>query len=280
MARWPLLVLLVFIVAVGYGVQRGHGEHRHDSHAAPNATRPAVATRPTVVNSRACRPPAEHPDPVVLVHGTFALTSWQLVAPALARRGYCVFTFNYGNQGTGDIAHSAHELAGFVDRLLALTHARRVSIVGHSEGGMMPRYYIRFLGGAAKVSDLIGLSPSNHGTVNPLVLEGAALGCTACAQQQAIGSPFLDRLNTGDETPAPVDYTVIQTVDDLVVIPYTSAFLDGPASRVTNVTLQARCPGDVSGHLTIFADPVALQWVEDALARNGPADAAFRPRCT
>ena len=29
---------------------------------------------------------------------------------------------------------------------------------------MMPNYYIKFLGGAAKVNELIGLAPSNHGT--------------------------------------------------------------------------------------------------------------------
>jgi triacylglycerol lipase len=215
----------------------------------------------------------------VLVHGTFATTSWQLIGPALARRGYCVFTFDYGNLGTGEIGRSAHELAAFVDRLLARTHARKVSIVGHSEGGMMPRYYIRFLGGAAKVRDLIALSPSNHGTENPFVLEGAAMGCAACAQQMALGSYFLDRLNSGDEAPPPVEYTVIQTADDEVVIPYTSAFLHGPAARVTNVVLQSRCPGDASGHLGITTDPVALQWVEEALAHTGPAVRAFQPRC-
>ena len=43
-------------------------------------------------------------------------------------------------------------------------------MVGHSQGGMMPRYYIKFLGGADKVDDLVGLAPSNHGTSNPLLL--------------------------------------------------------------------------------------------------------------
>jgi triacylglycerol lipase len=191
-----------------------------------------------------------------------------------------VFTFDYGYYGTGNIVRSAHELATFVNHLLARTHARRVSIVGHSEGGMLPRYYIRFLGGASKVRDLIGLSASNHGTENPLVLEGAALGCTACAQQQAIGSPFLDRLNAGKEAPPPVAYTMIETAYDAVVTPYNSAFLRGPASRVTNVTLQTRCPNDQSGHLQITTDVVALQWVENALARRaGPADPAFQPVC-
>jgi len=263
--------LLVVIASAGFAAGCGDGGHRDASVEPPP---------PTVIDSVSCRPPAQHPDPVVLVHGTFGATSWALIGPALARRGYCVFTFDYGNFGTGEIAQSARELAAFVDPLLARTHARQVSIVGHSEGGMMPRYYIRFLGGAAKVRDLIGLSPSNHGTESPLALEGAALGCTACAEQEAVGSQFLDRLNRGDETPGPTDYTVIQTIYDEVVIPYTSAFLDGPAARVTNVGLQTRCPGDITGHIGIATDPVALQWVEDALARPGPADPAFRPRCT
>ena len=106
----------------------------------------------------------------------------------------------------------------------------------------------------------------------------AALGCTACTEQ-AIGSPFLDRLNAGDETPEPVNYTVIQTAYDGVVVPYASAFLHGPAARVTNITLQTRCPGDVTDHQAIPTDPVAVQWVEDALAHAGPADPAFLPRC-
>jgi triacylglycerol lipase len=269
-------VLLALVAATGFVAGCGGGGQHRTAPTPPPAPTPP---RPTVMDSRSCRPPAQHAEPVVLVHGTFATTSWQLIGPALARRGYCVFTFTYGDFGIGEIAHSAHELAAFVNRLLARTHAQRVAIVGHSEGGLMPRYYIRNLGGAAKVSDLIGLSPSNHGTENPLILEGAALGCTACAQQEAFGSPFLDRLNFDDETPPPVDYTVIQTIYDDVVVPYTSAFLDGPAARVTNVTVQAPCRNDVAGHLGITTDPVALQWVEDALARNGPADPAFRPRC-
>jgi triacylglycerol lipase len=296
--RRLLPVLLVVIAALGFALGNWRGAHRPSavkpsppvagSLAPPPTPSPApppppapppAPPAPTVMDSPDCRPPAQHPDPVVLVHGTFATTSWALLGPALASNGYCVFTFDYGNRGTGEIGQSAQELAGFVDRLLATTQAQRVSIVGHSEGGMMPRYYIRFLGGAAKVRDLIGLSPSNHGTQSPMVLVGAALGCTACAEQEAAGSPFLDRLNAGDETPGSVDYTVIQTAYDVVVTPYDSAFLRGPAERVTNITLQTRCPGDITGHLNIPTDAVALQWVENALARPGPADPAFQPRC-
>ena len=143
----------------------------------------------------------------------------------------------------------------------------------------MPRYYIRFLGGAAKVKSLVALAPSNHGTLNPSTFGGGLVGCVACVEQQT-GSPFLTKLNSGDETPPPVDYTVIETMYDAVVVPYTSAFLNGPSTRVTNVTLQQQCPRDIVGHIGITSDPVALQWVENALARSsGPADPSFVPSC-
>jgi hypothetical protein len=67
---------------------------------------------------------------------------------------------------------------------------------------------------------------------------------------------------------------------DAVVIPYTSASLSGPSTRVTNITLQHQCPSDPVGHLGLTMDPVALQWIENALEhRSGPASAAFRPAC-
>jgi triacylglycerol lipase len=243
---------------------------------------PAIsAGRPpaTMLNAPSCTPPPRHPYPVVVLPGTFGVSGSQLIGTKLAQLGYCVYTFSYGNNETGDIAASAHQLAGFVNRLLARSGARRVSIVGHSEGGMMPRYYIKFLGGAARVASLVALAPSNHGTLNPTTFGGALIGCVACVEQQT-GSPFLTKLNAGDEDPSPVKYTVIETMYDAVVIPYTSAFLSGPTTRVTNVTLQQQCPRDVVGHLGITADPVALQWVENALAHNGgPADPNFSPSC-
>jgi pimeloyl-ACP methyl ester carboxylesterase len=254
--------------------------------APPTATSPPQTTtttttnaapHPTVINS-SCKPPPQHPDPIVLVPGTYGDTSWGLIGPQLAELGYCVYTFSYGNNETGDIAASAEQLATFVNRLLARSGARRASIVGHSEGGMMSRYYVKFLGGAAKVDKLVALAPSNHGTLNPATFGGGLTGCVACTQQQS-GSPLLSKLNDGNETPRPVDYTVIESIYDEVVIPYTSAFLSGPAGRVTNVTLQQSCPTDPAGHLAITTDPVALQWVENALASDSPADPSFAPTC-
>jgi triacylglycerol lipase len=250
--------------------------------AAPASASPYVAPgiSPPGANDWSCRPAAARPHPVVLVHGTFGdmTVSWNLISPVLKSAGYCVFALDYGSRGTGPIEASAGELAAFVDRVLAATGAARVSLVGHSQGGMMPRYYLKFLGGTAEVDDLIGLSPSNHGTANPgALLAEAALGCVSCGQQRT-GSAFLRNLNAGDETPGDVSYTVVQTRYDEVVIPYTSAFLAaGP--NTTNVLLQARCPFDLADHLGIIYDRVALRWIKNALARPGPADPGFRPSC-
>jgi len=231
-----------------------------------------------------CRPSAAHPEPVILVNGTFANQddNWQAASPLLANHGYCVFTFNYGGpsassivQSTGDIATSAGQLGTFVSTVLAQTGTAKVDLVGHSQGGMMPRYYLEFLGGAAHVDKLVALAPSNHGTtLDGLTALVTALGqaglvngainalCTACVQQEQ-GSPFLTSLNAGGETVAGVSYTVIESRYDEVVTPYTSAFLSG--SGVTNILLQNQCGLDLSDHLEIAADPVALADVLNAL---------------
>jgi pimeloyl-ACP methyl ester carboxylesterase len=249
--------------------------------AAPAAASPIYQSpgiSPPGANDFSCKPTAAHPYPVVLVHGTFGdmTVTWNSMSPALTSDGYCVFALDYGHRGTDPIENSASELATFVDRVLQATGASKVAIVGHSQGGMLPRYYMKFLGGLDKVDELIGLAPSNHGTTNPGAFWTGQLGCDACLQQQA-GSDFLNRLNAPPEAPEPTSYTVLADRGDEVVTPYTSEALSG--TTVTNVVLQDRCPNDRYEHVTIPYDPVALQWVENALARPGPADPNFVPNC-
>lgn len=49
------------------------------------------------------------------------------------------------------MAVSAQELSNFVDQVLNATGASKVNIFGHSEGSIVPRYYLKFLDGATKV---------------------------------------------------------------------------------------------------------------------------------
>ena len=242
---------------------------------------------PPGANDWECRPSAERPTPVILVHGTFGDRKHLLerLSRSITREGFCVFSLDYGNRGLDDIRASAKELKRYAKRVLGATGAAKVSMVGHSQGGMMPRHYIKFLGGKKKVDDLIGIAPSNHGTAytsggNPLsdfVADLVDLVCRACVQQ-GTGSPFLTRLNKGDETPGRVSYTQITTRYDQVVLPHTSGYLaEGP--RTTNLTLQDLCPLAIPEHITIpYATPT-IDIVLDALTRRGPARADVTPRC-
>lgn len=158
--------------------------------------------------------------------------------------------------------------------MLGATGAERVSMVGHSQGGMMPRHYLKFLGGTAVVDDLVGMAPSNHGTT---ITQGDSSGCRAC-EQQAAGSAFLQRLNAGDETPGEVSYTQITTRYDQVVVPHTSGYLtEGP--RTTNLTLQDVCPLDTSDHLLIPTSTTTIAIALDALTREGPAREDVQVAC-
>jgi triacylglycerol esterase/lipase EstA (alpha/beta hydrolase family) len=261
----------------------------YDFIAGAAATALAPATPPPGANNFSCKPSAAHPYPVILVHGTFANMddNWQAASPVLANHGYCVFAFNYGGasasadiQGTGDIASSAAQLSSFVNTVLAATGASKVDLAGHSQGGMMPRYYIDFLGGAARVDKLVALAPSNYGTtldgittlasllgVSDLINGGLSAVCPACVEQEQ-GSSFLASLNA-TPTVAGVGYTVIESVDDEVVTPYTNAFLPA-AANVTNITVNRQCPLDGSDHLEIAADPVALADMLNALDPASP----------
>jgi len=261
----------------------------YDFIAGATATALAPDTPPPGADNWSCQPTAAHPDPVILVHGTFANMddNWQAAAPLLADNGYCVYAFNYGGasaaspiQGTGEIAASAAQLATFVNTVLAETGAAKVDLVGHSQGGMMPRYYINSLGGAAKVNDFVALAPSNYGTTLDGLTELASLlgvsgeingtlseACVACVEQEQ-GSAFLAGLNAAPTVPG-VTYTVIESVDDEVVTPYTNAFLPA-APNVTNITVQHQCALDGSDHLEIAADPVALADMLNALDPSAP----------
>ncbi|MBC2903308.1 esterase/lipase family protein [Streptomyces cupreus] len=253
----------------------------------------ATVTSESGWNDYSCKPSAAHPRPVVLVHGTLgnSVDNWLGLAPYLTKRGYCVFSLDYGQlpgvpffYGLGPIDKSAEQLDAFVDKVLAATGAAEADLVGHSQGGMMPRYYLRFLGGAAEVNALVGLAPDNHGTnlsglTNLLPYfpgaEDLLSTATPGLADQIAGSAFLTKLNEGGDTVPGVRYTVIATKYDQVVTPYRSQFLEG--ANVRNVLLQDLCPVDLSEHLAIgLFDRIAFHEVANALdpARATPTTCA------
>jgi triacylglycerol esterase/lipase EstA (alpha/beta hydrolase family) len=249
--------------------------------AAPATAAPATATAGGI-NDWSCKPSAAQPRPVVTAHGLFGNGpgNFLAIAPLLAGKGYCVFTPTYGQSvlpgigGTDYVQNSAKEFGGYVDKVLNATGASKVDVVGHSEGGIMPRYYLKNLGGAAKVNHFVALAPPNHGTTMSGIAElaklfpGAAqllIGglCKACLQL-ITDADFIRDLNAGGETQPGVRYTVIVSTTDFLVTPISTSFLSGPDVR--NITIQDEHPGAFIGHIGLAYDPISLSYITAALA--------------
>lgn len=233
------------------------------------------------VNDWSCRPSTAHPRPVVTAHGLFGNGpgNFLAAAPLLASQGYCVFTPTYGQSvipgvgGTDYVQNSAKEFGAYVDKVLTATRASKVDVLGHSEGGIMPRYYLKYLGGAAKVHHFVALAPPNHGTTMSGIAELAKLFpgaaqllvgglCKACLQL-VDGADFIKDLNSGGETQPGVRYTVIVSTTDVLVTPTSTSFLSGP--DVHNIVIQDEHPGAIIGHIQLAYDPISLGYVSEAL---------------
>ncbi len=255
----------------------------------PNAVLGAVPPGGSApgTNDWSCTPTKRHPRPVVLVHGTFGsrATNWQTYGPLLRNEGYCVFALTYGRLPTPDpvtqelggmarMQDSAKELKRFVRKVLRHTGARKVDIVGHSQGTLMPNWYVKYMGGARKVRNYVSLAPLWHGTQVAGVADLAApvFGggvstpvCEACGQF-APGSTFMKKMREGGVAVPGVRYTNIVTTYDQLVVPYTSGIEEG----MTNHVVQDYCATDFAEHFQIAADPVGAALVLNALDPKRP----------
>ena len=205
-------------------------------------------------------------NPVMLVAGlsspAFALDPLQA---RLRGDGFDVTEFALPGLGFGDIAQSAAALKTKVAQVLAAKGATQVDIVAHSEGGLVSRYWMKFLGGASQVGTYVSLGTPQHGTSVANILAfiggGNCLTIVAC-QQMTRGSSFLNNLNAGDETPGAVRYHAFYTVEDELVQPYETAALNGGS---TNYSVQHFCWARVVGHLGLILDGTVYTMVRSAL---------------
>ncbi len=265
---------------------------------------------PPGTNDWNCKPTAQHPEPIVLVHGTWenAYDNFAYISQPLEDAGYCVFTFNYGRSnlleggglgsvlpganGTENMPDSAEQLGQFVDRVLAATGAQKVNIVGHSQGGPTSRWYLKFDGGASKVDHEMSFGGTNHGTtligigalgrainnfgIDVLGLIEIFVGHSGI--EQTVGSDVMNKLNAGGDTVPGVNYTVVGTRYDEITTPYDSTFLRaGPGATVRNITLQDGCEQDLSDHLTLMYSPRVLSIILNTLDPSQPLRCTFNP---
>jgi hypothetical protein len=214
--------------------------------------------------------------PVLLLHGTGATVEenwmWNYV-PAFNSLGIPWCTLQSPERGQGDIQVNGEYVVHAI-REMHRRAGRRISLIGHSQGGMLPRWALRFWPDTrAMVDDQIGFAASNHGTTQARIT--CREECSPSSWQQMDGSAFLRALNSFQETFAGISYTMVYTRLDEIVQPPDGAALHGGGGRITNVAIQDICPLALSEHLLIgIVDTTAFALAMDALSHDGPASVA------
>lgn len=225
--------------------------------------------------------------PVVLIHGTWenGFDTWSKAAAALQAAGRCVYALNFGKGsdligrqagvfGTGPIEKSAGELARFVDQVQKSPNASKVELIAHSQGGVVARYFLKYLGGAAKTSTLITLGTAQSGLLSPRLAQIAkrltdagvpvATGVEAVTGQaiaeRLSSSRLLTDLNAGGATLPGITYTTINSRTDELNSELSQTQLpSGPSVR--NIVVQDGCAQNRVGHFNLPYDPRVIAYV-------------------
>lgn len=195
----------------------------------------------------------ENDVPVILIHGFFHNRSGFFVMRRhLTKQGFRkIYTFNY-NTLTKSIEQSAEDLAEKVEEVLLLTRRERVHIVGHSQGGLIARYYIQALGGEHRVSKCVTMGTPHLGTY------AAYLVTVPASVQMRPNSRFLDKLNALP-TPKRVRWYSFYSRNDVLVYPYKNALLPEDKFNVINFNM------DDQGHLSFLMSPEAIDTLAEYL---------------
>jgi triacylglycerol esterase/lipase EstA (alpha/beta hydrolase family) len=213
--------------------------------------------------------PVQAANPPVLVVAGFTESTQQLqnILGRLKNDGFQAFGMalpsTNGIAGCGDIGQSAQAVASQAKQILSQTGASQLDVIGHSEGGLALRYYVKNLGGTSQVLDYVSLGTPQHGTT--AASSGFFSNCVA-VQQMTPNSTFLNTLNSPTDVPAPVTYTAIGTTQDTIVTPAPQAsFLQNGG---TNAAIQTFCPNDTTSHVGLLSDGPTYGLVHSALFRQ------------
>lgn len=222
--------------------------------------------------------------PVLLVPGTTVEPDenfgWNYVqAFTLGSRSYCAVTLP--DRAMADIQVAAEYVVNGI-RAMHRQFGGKISVLGHSQGGMIGRWALKYWPDTrGLVDDLVGMAPSNHGT--DLAEYMCQPDCAPAIWQQRTSASFIKTLNTGPETWPGISYTVIYSLTDGIIVPPESSKLTTGQGEIANIAISEACPGRTADHLSLGTyDPVTYALVVDALDNPGPAsqDRFDRAYCT
>jgi triacylglycerol lipase len=167
--------------------------------------------------------------PVLIIHGFLGTRgSMYLLERRLVDDGFVVVSFNLGTLNVRDIRRSAFLIHRKIERILAQTPSQRIDIIGHSMGGLIGLYYVKKLGGHARVRKLIMMGTPVRGTWAAL-MGVVTLGLWSTSSWQLLPrSRFLDELAQGPVPPGVDIHTIAAARDWVVPLPTTK--VDGASS--------------------------------------------------
>lgn len=183
-------------------------------------------------------------EPIVFVHGYSGVKSnWDTMISRFTASGYPsskLYRFGY-NSLVYSNKTSASQLNSFVDSVRSSNANARVSIIAHSNGGLVSRWFRVKLGGTAKMRRFVTLGTPHKGT-------SWAYGCVspACFEMR-YSSSFLDSLaGQGCDRS-------LWSATDGIVIPASSAQC-GTSIQTANV-----------GHISLLSDTSVYNQVRQQL---------------
>jgi pimeloyl-ACP methyl ester carboxylesterase len=220
-------------------------------------------------------------NPVLLLHGFLATPrAVSALAAQLGRAGYCTYSVDlgglFGRFNALPIEDVARAVAARVEHLVRDHRLKHIDVVGHSEGGLIGRYYIQKLGGASRVRHLVTLGTPHRGT--RWAYSGYALRrILPSLSQMAPGSRLLGELSD-DTFPRAVRLTSIYSSRDTLCPPASCRLEVRLGGHLKNVEVLH------GGHLEFlfrkrFAAIVEseLESVQPSIGRAAAAGGAHRP---
>ncbi|CAB4346431.1 unannotated protein [freshwater metagenome] len=221
------------------------------------------------------------PQPTLLVTGTgfTGEEAYAIGKAALASTGRPICYVNFPYRTTGDIQIAAEYLVSGIRRMAA-SYGKPIAIFGISQGGLLPRWALTYWPSLrAKVSDVIAVAGTQHGTTVGLGNCSALNPCQAASWQQAARSNMLKAINAEpDESVGPTSWTTVRTATDETVQPTTGKNPTSSLKGATNILIQDICPGREVSHIGSALDSVTFAASEDAMTHKGPANVKRLPK--